>query len=243
MRHHVVAAARVLCSASPTTFAGSSRRCYSSIKKDSTGPAHLVNFVYEPFPQPFNCTTFPQTRAFATDPSHPLYIKIQRRVALHDPQDFRWVVRCPMDVNKKPTYRHAVQKKLRRAFRHALTQRGLDGEGRPLSDAVVAKSKRLEGNNIVRATPMSTERLSGALCMFYVNDQKRVLTAKGCEVRAEAERILEKVLQIWHAAQRGHQQGRGAPFKRPSQVQRRGRATIQQWQLGKRRETSDSSHP
>ncbi|CAK1354916.1 hypothetical protein CB0940_01290 [Cercospora beticola] len=245
MRHHVVAAARVLCSTSPTAFAGSSRRCYSSVKKDSTGPgpAHLVNFVYEPFPQPFNCTTFTQTRAFATDPSHPLYIKIQRRVALHDPQDFRWVVRCPMDVNKKPTYRHAVQKKLRRAFRHALTQRGLDSEGKPLSDADLAKLKRVEGTDIVSAAPAPTERLSGALCLIFVNDQKRVLTAKGCEVRAEAERVLDKVLQIWHAAKRGQQQGRSAPGKRPFQVQRRGRATMQQWQLGKRRETPGSSHP
>ncbi|KAM3415246.1 hypothetical protein BST61_g8777 [Cercospora zeina] len=234
MRRHLISSS----SLSPTPLAACPRRCYSSAKPRVAAPAHLVYSSYQPDPQPFNCTTIPQTRVFAADPTHPLYIKIQRRVAAHNPQDFRWVVRCPVAVNKKPAYRHAVQKKLRRAFRHALTVRGFDDEGKPLSG-----SKCDEGTAAASPTPAPMGRISGALCMTLANDPKRVLTAKGCEFRAEAERILDKVLQARHAANEGQQQGSDATAQRPFQMQSQGRAMMQQWQQGKRREKPPFSRP
>ncbi|KAF2209250.1 hypothetical protein CERZMDRAFT_86968 [Cercospora zeae-maydis SCOH1-5] len=234
MRHHHLGLSRP----SPTLLARTTRRCYSAARSRAAPPAHLVNSVYQPNPQPFNCTTLSQTRVFATDPSHPLFHKIRRRAAAHDPQDFRWVVRCPVDLNKKSTYRHAVQKKLRRAFRHALTQRGFNDEGKPLSD-----SNRVANAAAASPTRGSMGRISGALCMTFVNDPQRVFTAKGCDFRAEAERILDRLLQARHAASRVQQPGRYATVKRPLQMQRQGNATVQRWQPGKRQENPPFPRP
>lgn len=207
---------------------GSGQPTQSTSQQAADKGPPLINFSYEPNPQPFNCTTQHTTRIFAADPFHPFFPKIQRRVAAHDPKDFIWVVRCATDICKKPTYRHSVQKKLRRAFKEALRQKGYDEKGLPLQQANVAK---VDGTRTSAAA--ATGRLSGALALFFVGNQKSVLTAKGGGMKAEAERILRKVLQIRYAAKKGQEQGRGnsPSLLRGSSPQYK-RQTAQGWKLG-----------
>ncbi|KAI5369823.1 hypothetical protein Slin15195_G007010 [Septoria linicola] len=190
--------------------------------------SNLINFIFEAFPKPFNCTTIPQTRLFAADPSHPLHIKIQRRVAAHNPDDFIWVARCPTHVSKKPAYRHDVVKKLRRVFREALRQRGYDEQGVQLGEHHMARLKQEPVMTGQRTVAETTGNLSGALSMFYVGDQKRVLMAKGHDIKAECDRILDKVLQIRYAAKKGARRGED----RSPTTARHGKRVKQEWQLG-----------
>jgi hypothetical protein len=244
--HYTFLLSRSYASTSTSTSTGTQRR--DEAGQQHTTPASgqlrsksapLTIFNYEISPQPFNCTTHYPTRAIAADPSHPFYIKVQRRVAAHNPEDFVWTVRCPMQLSKKPTYRHDVQKKLRRAFRAALRRKGYDEQGYPLREADLAKMKEAgmevsrKGVNHHDAAD-ARDRLGGALVMtFVVNDKVRVLTAKGHEFRAEAERILDKVLQKRYAAKKGPVDGRRTrdTFSASRNAYAK-RASEQEWQRG-----------
>ncbi|EME48437.1 hypothetical protein DOTSEDRAFT_18970 [Dothistroma septosporum NZE10] len=84
----------------------------------STKPSRqsaLLTFIHEPFPRPINCTTFQSTRLFATDPSHPLYIRTHRRLAAFDPERLTWRVQVPVAVSKKPAIRREAERRVKRA--------------------------------------------------------------------------------------------------------------------------------
>lgn len=243
MLQHVVATRRAVIETAtritfttPRIYASTETGQWDGIGQHKKNGPPLVNFFYEPFPQPFNCTTQHPTRTFAADPCHPFFIKIQRRVAAQKPEEFVWVTRCPMDVSKKPAYRHSVQKRLSRAFKAALRQRGYDEDGRSVDEQDMTRTKAEAEHSREGMTPAEKAgRLSGALAMFFINDQKRVLQAKGDEIRSEAERILDSVLQIRYAAQREQEKGR--PMQRPRSLSGHDkRHTAQEWQLGLKKE-------
>ncbi|KXT01490.1 hypothetical protein AC578_4533 [Pseudocercospora eumusae] len=152
------------------------------------GQYSIMSHIYEPFPKPINVTTFLQTKLFASDQYHPKNIEIRRRLKNFDPNSFIWVVRCPVSVSKKSTYRHLVEKKVRRAFRAALKNEGYSDDGTILEKRLGEEAPNVHDQAERRG------RLSGALLITLSKDEHKTLTAKGQEIRDNAKLLLSKVL-------------------------------------------------
>ncbi|KXT13630.1 hypothetical protein AC579_9758 [Pseudocercospora musae] len=152
------------------------------------GQYSIMSHIYEPFPKPINVTTFLQTKIFASDQFYPRNIEIRRRLEDFHPNSFIWVVRCPVSVSKKSTYRHLVEKKVRRAFRAALKNKGYSENGNMLEEG------RSEEHSNAHERAESRGRLSGALLITLSKDGHKTLTAKGKEIRSNVELLLSKVL-------------------------------------------------
>ncbi|EME89195.1 uncharacterized protein MYCFIDRAFT_170707 [Pseudocercospora fijiensis CIRAD86] len=154
------------------------------------GQYSIMSHMYEPFPKPINVTTFLQTKIFASDQYNPKSIEIRRRFKAFDPKSFIWVVRCPVSVSKKSTYRHLVEKKVRRAFRAALENEGYSDDGNLLAKG---QGHSEEAPNVYDQAERRG-RLSGALLITLSKDAHKTLTAKGKEIRENVELLLKKVL-------------------------------------------------
>ncbi|KAF7191317.1 hypothetical protein HII31_07340, partial [Pseudocercospora fuligena] len=184
-------AGKVLPSASGDLAVGARDRGKKSTKTNTSimrGQYSITSHIYEPFPKPINVTTFLQTKIFASDQYYPKNIEIRRRLKDFDPNSFIWVVRCPVSVSKKSTYRHLVEKKVRRAFRAALKNEGYSEDGNVLVQGGSEEALKVHDQAERRG------RLSGALLITLSKDGHKTLTAKGKEIRDNVELLLSKVL-------------------------------------------------
>lgn len=144
--------------------------------KAPTFPPTFLAFQYQANPKPINCTTFPMTKEFALDSTHPLHISTTRRLAAFDPSALHWTVRTPLDLSKKATVRSWALRRVRVAFREALKEGGWQIDG----SRIAADGQR---------------RLSGALAI-HVHKDKAVIEASGQEVKKQCLWVLQKVLKL-----------------------------------------------
>ncbi|KAK3673172.1 hypothetical protein LTR78_007012 [Recurvomyces mirabilis] len=154
-------------------------------------PSHLLRYVYEPRPDPINCTTLFPTREFATDPSHPLHIRTKRKLAAFDPDNFHWRVQCPVDVSKRAFVRSWAAKRVGKVLRGKIGA----ALGRRQGDGLVLRGGEggggLEGARDAAAAA-EREGWIGALLVILTKD-KISLTASDAEVRQSVEWLLERV--------------------------------------------------
>lgn len=165
------------------------KRTSSTMPSILRGHHSFMSHAYEPFPKPFNVTTFLQTTIFANEPCHPKHIQIRRRLKSFDPKAFIWAVRCPLGVSKKPTYRHMIEKKVRRAFARELRSRGYNEDGSMM------ETSKLVDNPAPRSDAEIRGRISGALLITLSKDEQKTLKAKGEEIRANVRSVLDGVLK------------------------------------------------
>ena len=171
-------------------------------------PCGLIRIHYEPFPGPLNCTSFPSTRDFAADPSHPFHIRTLRRLEDFDATKLHWRVQCPVDVSKKAYVRGVVGRKWRNAFRRALV--GEEGGPKGLEDGAH------EGGSV--AVRSKYEGLSGALLVLLAKDSKKILTASGQQMDESVQWALHRVSQLQNYARRTEGREQRAPRRRDDRV-------------------------
>lgn len=156
----------------------------------------LLTFIHDPFPKPINCTTLTPTKMFLTDPSHPLHIRTQRRLAALDPSKLTWRVQVPVAVSKKPAIRREAEKRVKNAVRAELGVLGFGEDGRIL-EGMGGDGQEVDGK----------KGLSGALLMIMNKDPVRSLTFRSEEVREEVRRWVGRVMRERERGGRG--EGRG----------------------------------
>lgn len=143
----------------------------------SRGSQPLFHTIIDRLPlRPVNCTTFVTTKVMASEISHPLHIKTQRKIANFDPQGFYWRVNCPNDISRKAVVRNVCKGEFKKAFVWALAEAGWGKDGRPLDPG----SKK--------------GRLTGAVLMNIPKDPERVLKAKKADLRRDAGDVVRKIM-------------------------------------------------
>ncbi|KAK3711567.1 hypothetical protein LTR37_009558 [Vermiconidia calcicola] len=117
------------------------------------------------------------TRDIASDPSHPLYLRTQRRLQTFDPNILHWNVICPLDVSKKAVVRNWTRRRVKEAFKAELKARGLESDGKFVEDG--------------------RRGAKGAL-MMVVDKRKaaEIIQATGQEVREECGWVVRKILAM-----------------------------------------------
>lgn len=165
---------------------------------------HFLYFIHEPQPKPINCTTYPATRSILSDPSHPLHIRTQRRIAAFDPHALHWNVIVPLDVSKKAVVRNWVRRRVGEAFKKILREQG---EGRRVQGAVsmrvrpemAAVAMTATGEDVER----EVERVVGAIVSRGRSDWRRGdgssvkrLTDVRSKGRQTSEWLLEKIEEV-----------------------------------------------
>lgn len=142
-----------------------------------------------------NCATLITTKVIASENSHPLHIKIMRKLAAFDPKGFYWRVNCHVDISKKSVVRNECRKDCKNAFVWALAEAGWGPDGRSLNHE---KNKG---------------RLTGAVLLAIAKDPERVLTAKKADLRREAQDAVRKILSKYERpapSNRTYQSGKPA---------------------------------
>lgn len=168
-------------------------------------PSLFSNAIYEPIAKPFNIATHISTKIFSREPSHPLHIKILRKAAAFDRESFIWVVRCPVQALKS-THRHHIQKKVCRAFKRALAERGYaedgtilpsvsEGEGEGKGEGEQSEEGGIGSRVLQTDVPRPTRRLSGVLMMVLIRDKERTAQATGAEIDECVRKVLNNVIR------------------------------------------------
>ena len=144
--------------------------------KSASKAPNFLTFKFEANPRPLNCTTFPVTKDFALDNSHPLHIRTTRRLAAFEPSILHWNVKTPVETSKRATVRVWAVRRVKVAFREALREGGWQTDGSRVA---------LDGDMSLR----------GALCIFVPKDRE-ILEASGEDVRRQCVWLLRKVVQL-----------------------------------------------
>jgi hypothetical protein len=156
--------------------------------KPASKAPNFLTFKFQANPKPLNCTTFPMTKDFALDPSHPLHIRTTRRLAAFDSSVLHWNVKTPLEMSKKATVRAWAIRRVKVAFREALKEGGW----------------QTDGSGVAYDGDM---RLRGALCIFVQKD-KDIIEASGEDVRRQCVWLLRKIVQLQtDRAQNGRSNG------------------------------------
>ncbi|KAK3067977.1 hypothetical protein LTR53_014809 [Teratosphaeriaceae sp. CCFEE 6253] len=178
---------------------------------NTISPNGLIRVIYERHPGPINCTTLQSTKDYASDASHPLHIRTQRRLQAFDPWKLHWRVQCPLDVSKKAFIRRWAAERFAKSVR-GLLDGVVESKAKRKSPQDRTANGRISGNDLagsqaldaVPGSPKAMPRakysgLGGALLLMLVKDSKRVLTATAAEVEESAAWAIARVKQV-HAA-------------------------------------------
>ncbi|KAF2160139.1 hypothetical protein M409DRAFT_29434 [Zasmidium cellare ATCC 36951] len=180
-----------------STSEGTPRSTYSPIThnrlpkqpsqpRPTNDPNALLRYLYDPYPNAINYTTFASTRAIAEDPYHPYHIRTRRRLEAFDPSKLHWRVHVPMDVSKKSAIRNWAKKRVRRAIERELERGGFETDGGVKDGG--------EG-----------EGMRGALLVILSKDPKAALPFTDEQVKGDVATLLESVRERQRRGQRlGH---------------------------------------
>ncbi|TKA76720.1 hypothetical protein B0A55_03948 [Friedmanniomyces simplex] len=168
-----------------------------------------LRFQYESHPKPINCTTFATTKDVANDPSHPFYIRTQRRLRAFNTGKLHWRVQCSVDVSKRGFVRSWAVKRVQGAIARRLgTQEGKREESDGAGDDAGQESTSVRGPTVDVARGEGDHArpnalgLSGALLIFLPKDSKLALTATKAQVEESAEWVLKEVTRLQAEARR-----------------------------------------
>lgn len=155
----------------------STRQTVRPLQPQSQHRSHgFVNIVYEPHPDPINCTVLTPTRDALTDRAHPFHIRVARRAASFEPGKLHWRTTAHPDVCKKAFIRLTAARRLANAFVLKLKEGGYERDGS-------------------RVQKDSQPALSGAL-VIKLRAQSESLTASKDDLCETAGWLLKEVVAM-----------------------------------------------
>ena len=149
----------------------------TSSEGSSNRVAMLIHTIFEPKPDPINCSSYPRTKMITCDNCHPFNMRTKRRLANFDADSLHWTVICSFEVSRKKVVRAWVQRRVGEAFKNQLKRQGWDSKGRAIDGTI-------------------QRNLSGALKMIITAKMGDVaVKASGEEVERACSTALSRVLR------------------------------------------------